>query len=156
MTTMRSCKKRSWRSPSLSSCRHINGKHGIKESNDWENVATFCGQEARAVCAFHVTILHLQPGWLRTCMHAYCWHTCGEVSKRRRWGKWPMARARNGIPISLPAMTTSYLLRLCLDCIFHEKITVAIWRMWGKKIIRKCNHGKWRNFSTKNRNPNKA
>ena len=45
---------------------------------------------------------------------------------------------------------------LHFSMIFHEKITVAIWCMWEKKVIRKCDHEKRRNFSTENDNPNRV
>ena len=45
---------------------------------------------------------------------------------------------------------------IAFSVIFHEKITVTIWCMWGKKVIEKYIHGKRRNFLIKNHNPNKA
>ena len=40
--------------------------------------------------------------------------------------------------------------------IFYRKITVAIWYMWGKKIIEKYDHRKRRNFPTENDCPKGA
>lgn len=40
--------------------------------------------------------------------------------------------------------------------IFHKKHIVVIWCMWGKKMFRKYDHEKCKNFLIKNSNPNKA
>ena len=40
--------------------------------------------------------------------------------------------------------------------IFVEKYTVTIWRMWGKKMIKKSVYRKRKNFLKKNCNPNKV
>ena len=45
---------------------------------------------------------------------------------------------------------------IAFSIIFHEKITVAIWYMWGKKMIGKCDHGKRQYFPTETSNPSKA
>lgn len=53
-------------------------------------------------------------------------------------------------------LLTSYSVWIAFSVIFHENITVTIWCMRRKKIIRKCDHEKQRNFFlTENGHPNR-